>query len=75
MEGLTYLPRQDGSRKWVAWDPTAARYLRFEPTEGTANVASVATIEVAVAGARRSRLTAARSRIVVPAHGPTAHPQ
>jgi hypothetical protein len=81
VEGITYLPRQDGNgngfvtaynvyvstdgttftkvaggtftadalRKWVRWQPTAARYLRFEPTAGTANVASVATMEVAVA--------------------------
>jgi F5/8 type C domain len=80
VEGLTYLPRQDGNgnglvtaynayvstdgetytkvaggtfpadalRKWVAWEPVAARYLRFEPTAGTANVASVATMEVAI---------------------------
>jgi len=82
VEGITYLPRQDGNgnglvtaynvyvstdgttftkvaggtftadalRKWVQWEPTAARYLRFEPTAGTANVASVATMEVAVVG-------------------------
>lgn len=81
VEGITYLPRQDGNGnglvtaynvyvstdgtafrkvaggtwvadalgKWVGWEPTSARYVRFEPTAGTANVASVATMDVAVA--------------------------
>jgi O-glycosyl hydrolase len=82
VEGITYLPRQDGNgnglitgynvyvssdgatftkvaggtwagdalMKAVRWAPTRARYLRLEATAGTAGVASVATLDVAVAG-------------------------